>query len=344
MAELLNNKKNRRPSMKDVAELAGVSRTTVSFVINEVPHTNIPAETQERVWTAIEQLGYRPNAIAKGLRTRKSGVIGFITDEIATTPFAVDIIKGAQHAALANDKVLLLVDTEGDLEVEKDVFEMMNDWQVEGIVFATSYHRVVNPAVNLHAMRAVLVDCYIEDHSLPSVVPDEVQGGRLATETLLQKGHRRIGFINGPVHFPASAGRLQGYKQALTAYEVPFDESLLRFGDWWQESGYAYAKELLALPNPPSAIFCAADFMAMGAYDAIKEVGLSIPKDIAVIGFDNREIVAAHLRPPLTTIALPYYEMGRWAVEYLVKHEEQDLPLAPIQEMLECPLVERQSL
>ena len=126
MAKKAQRSKAKRPSMKDVAELAGVSRTTVSYVINNVPDANnIPSETKARIWAAVEELGYRPNAIARGLRSDRSNVIGFITDEIATTPFAVDIIKGAQDAALANDKMLLLADTENNPDVEKDVFEML---------------------------------------------------------------------------------------------------------------------------------------------------------------------------------------------------------------------------
>ena len=333
----------KRPSMKDVAQLAGVSRTTVSFVINEVPNKNIPPETRARVWAAVEELGYRPNAIAKGLRTSRSNVIGFITDEIATTPFAVDIIKGAQDAALANEKMLLLVDTEGDSQVEKAVFDMMLDYRVDGVILATSYHRPLKPSINLHTIPAVLADCYIEDRSLPSVVPDEVQGARLATKTLLQKGHRRIGFINGSSHFPAAAGRLDGYKQALASHGLPYDESLVRYGDWWQESGYQRTREIMQLPDAPTAIFCGNDWMAMGAYDALKEMGHSIPDDVAVIGFDNREMITAHMRPPLTTIALPYYEMGKWAVEYLIAHQNQDISQNPVQATLECPLIERRS-
>lgn len=334
----------KRPSMSDVAKLAEVSRTTVSFVINDVPNANIPPETQARVWAAVEELGYRANAMAKGLRTSRSNVLGFITDDIDTTTFAIDIIKGAQHTALKYDKMLLLVDTEGNPEVEKTVFEMMIRWQVEGIIFATSYHRSVNPAIDLHYLPSVLVDCFTPDGLLPSVIPDEVQGGRLATETLLRKGHRRIGFINGLAHFSASQGRLEGYKQALAAYGIPFDSDLVRDGNWWQASGYDQTKALMQLADRPTALFCANDFMAMGAYDALRELKLAIPNDVAVIGFDNREVVAAHLHPPLTTIALPYREMGEWAVEHLIKHTDQNNTSKPERVLLACPLIERKSI
>ncbi len=328
--------------MSDVARLAGVSRTTASYVINNAPHSNIPAETQQRVWDAVAQLGYRPNAIAQSLRGARSNMLGFISDDIATTPFAVDIIRGAQNAAHANGKTLLLMDTEGDAALEKDAFQRLSGWQVDGLIYAAAHHRCVHPVANLASIPTVLVDCFVEDRSLTSVVPDEVQGGRIATETLLDAGHRRIGFINGPPTFPASHGRRAGYAAALAAAQIAFDESLVRVGDWWQESGYQHATDLLSRPNPPTALFCANDWMAMGAYDAIKELGRAIPQDVAVVGFDNREVIAAHLRPALTTIALPYFEMGQWAVDYLLNQAEK--PEKPVQATLECPLILRQSV
>ena len=326
----------------DVAKAAGVSPKTVSRVLND--HPNIRPETRLKVDSAIEQLGYQLNVMAKGLRASKSNVLGFITDDIATTPFAVDIIRGAQDTAFAHGKTLLVIDTNGSSDIEKDVFDMMVSWQVEGLIFATEYHRAIETSVNYHALPTVLVDCYLANRSLPSVVPDEVQGAHLATETLLVKGHKRIGFINGPADYPASSGRLQGYQQALSEFGIRFDASLVREGDWWQESGYERTTDLMNLVNPPTALFCGNDWMAMGAYDALKEMNLKIPGDVAVIGFDNREVIAAHMRPQLTTIALPYYEMGQWAVNYLIQNTDGASALLPIQKLLMCPLIERQSV
>lgn len=143
-------------------------------------------------------------------------------------------------------------------------------------------------------------------------------GGRTATEVLLSKGHERIGFINLPPGVPATIGRLEGYKQALEAHGVAFDASLVSYGDGTASCGYQHAAELLRASNPPTAIFCGNDQIAMGAYEALKGFGLRIPDDVAVVGFDNQELIAAQLRPPLSTVALPYYEMGRWAVNYLI--------------------------
>jgi LacI family transcriptional regulator len=329
--------------MADIAHLAGVSRTTVSFVLNNhASAESIPTETKERILEAAKKLSYRPNLAAKGLRTNQTHTIGFITDEIATTPFAVNIIKGAQDVAWAHGKLLLIVNTGSDATVKETAIEMMLERQVEGIIYAAMYHQEVALPANIHDGSAVLLDCFCADRSLPSVVPDEVQGGRTATEVLLNKGHRRIGFLNTIDRTPAAFGRLEGYKQALQAYDIPFDEELVRFHVGEARGGYQGTLEFLQLREPPTAIFCFKDLMAMGVYDALRTRGLSIPGDVAVMGFDNQELIAAQLFPPLSTIQLPHYEMGKWAIEFLLEYTGQSLP--PVQHTIHCPYIERQSV
>jgi LacI family transcriptional regulator len=328
-----------RPSQRDVAELAGVSRTTVSFVINEVPDASISPHTRERVWAAVAELGFRRNEMARGLRSSRSNVLGLITSEIATTPYAVAIIKGAQDRAFVLGKTLLIIDTEGSETAARNAILKMNDWQIEGLIFASDYHReVVLPADQIDVPH-VLVDCFSTQDNAVSIVPDERQGGCLATRTLIEAGHERIGFINGPKTFPASAGRLKGYRDAHREARLRTDKALLRVGDWWQESGARNTAALLDLPIPPTALFCANDWMAMGAYDLIKERGLRIPDDIAVVGFDNRVEIAAHMRPPLTTVALPYYEMGSRAIDLVLSADRN-----PGLTLVACPLITRASI
>jgi LacI family transcriptional regulator len=329
--------------MYDVARVAGVSQTTVSFVVNNVPNINIPQETRDRVWAAVEELGWRPNAMARGLSLQRSHTIGLISDEVAISPHTGKIIQGAQDAAWASNKLLVVLNTSRRAEVEAAAIEMLLERQVEGIIYATMYHRPVTLPPLLTKVPTVLLDCYVEDRSLPSVVPDELQGGRMATEALLQKGHRRIGFINNVDPIPATFGRLEGYKQALAAFDVPFNASLVCSGKSTAEEGYRCAVELMQLPERPTALFCFTDQMAMGAYDAIRQLGLSIPDDVAIIGFDNLELIAAHLRPPLTTMELPHYAMGQWAVQYLLNHVEGSNP-EPVQQTIICPLIERASV
>lgn len=332
--------------MQDVARLAGVSRTTVSFVMNNVRVSEIPAETRERVLDAVRELGYRPNAVAQGLRTKRTNVIGFLTDGIASTVYAVNIVEGAQAAAWAAGKLLMIVNTGGIDSIEQAGIEMMLERQVEGLIYAAWFHREVRPPANLREVPAVLVDCFDPERLFPSVVPDEVQGGREATEFLLRKGHRRIGFINlnEPEVLPAAAGRLEGYRLALAAYGVAFDPALVRYGDGATPSGYQSTLDLMQMPEPPTALFCGTDREAMGAYQALGHLGLSIPHDVAVIGFDNQEVIAAFLRPPLTTMALPHYEMGQWGVRYLIEHGEGLDENGTVQQTLRCPLIERASV
>jgi LacI family transcriptional regulator len=329
----------RRPSQRDVAALAGVSRTTVSFVLNNTPHVAIPDVTRARVLAAAEQLGFRPNELARSLRAGHSNVLGLITSEIATTPYAVAVIKGAQQTAAAHGRTLLIVDTDG-AGPTSEALGAMAQWRAEGLLYATDYHREVALPPGLGETPMVLVNCFSTGSGHPAVVPDERQGGRLATATLLAAGHRRIGLINGPDGYPASAGRLQGYLDAHAEAGVPVDRALIRAGDWWQETGAAHAAGLLALADPPTALFCANDWMAMGTYDLVKERGLRIPADVAVVGFDNREEIAAHMRPGLTTVALPYWDMGRRGIELLIAGAAAGAE----PERLPCPLIRRGSV
>jgi LacI family transcriptional regulator len=329
--------------MYDVAKAAGVSQTTVSFVVNETPNTNIPDETRERVWAAVRELGWRPNAMARGLSLRRSQTIGFISDEIATSTHAGKIIQGAQDAAWAHNYMLLVINTGGDVRLEQAAIEMMLERQVEGLIYATMYHRPVSHTPPGVQVPLVLLDCFVPDRSLPSVVPDEVQGGRVAAEALLARGHRRVAFINNSDPIPATIGRLEGYRQALTSAGLPFDETLVRAGRSAADA-YRCTMDLLQLPERPSAIFCFKDEMAMGAYDAIRQLGLRIPADVAVVGFDNMEMIAANLHPALSTVELPHYAMGEWAVRYVLGQGDRLPGVTPVQQLIACRYIERASL
>lgn len=341
---MTKRKSARLPTMYDVAKRAGVSQTTVSFVINGVPNANIPEETKERIWAAVAELGYRPNAMAQGLRMQRSGIFGFITDEIAITPYAGRIFEGAQDLAWENGKILLLVNTKRDRDIERIAIERLLEHRVEAIIFATMYHRSVNPPSALGEVPAVLLDCFSEDGSFPSVIPDEAGGGRKATEIILQRGHKRIGFLNDTEPIPATLGRLEGYKAALSAHGIAFDEALVYSDIPDAGGGYRGALKLMRLQEPPTALFCFNDRMAMGAYDALRKLGLTIPDDVAVMGFDNQEIIAAHLYPPLSTMQLPHYEMGQWAMRYLLEHGGDAAGLPLVHETIECTFVERSSV
>ena len=329
-------------TIKDVAELAGVSFKTVSRVINRSPY--VRDEVRQKVLRAADTLEYRPHHHARHMRTQRSKVFGFLSDDIATTPFAGQIIQGAQEAAWQREMLLLTFNTAGNPAMEEAAVQMALERGVEGIIFATMYHRAVQVPKDAFRLPLVLVDCFARNCPVRSVVPDEVNGGLLATKLLLEKGHRRIAMINADQKYPAAAGRFRGYRQALERFGIPVEAALVRTGGWWQDDGYEHALALLELKPVPTAIFCATDRIAMGVYDALKEKGLRIPDDVSVVGFDNQELLAAHSRPPLTTIRIPYFEMGSWAVDQLTDAEpnEDRSALEPV--TLDCPLVSRASV
>jgi LacI family transcriptional regulator len=325
--------------MRDVAKAAGVSVATVSHVVNDKAGARIGEDTRQRVQEAVAALGYRPNALAKTLSQGTSRFIGLVTDQVATTPFAGQIIHGAQDEAWKHGYVLLVANTDGNAEAESDAIAMMLEHQVHGILYSTWYHREIAVPEALHQADTVLVDCFAPESGMPAVVPDEEQGGRTATESLLAAGHRRIAFVNTTTPSPAQSGRLAGYRSALEAAGTAFDESLVLPASPEQEGGYAATAAIVA--SGATAVFCHNDRVAMGLYDGLREAGLSIPGDIAVIGFDNQDVIAAHLRPPLSTVALPHYELGAAGVRVLLGIEA-----APATEplLIACPPVLRASI
>ena len=336
----------KRPTMGDVARLSGVSQTTVSFVINDVPNANISKKTRAAVLKAVKELGYTPNAMAIGLRTSQSRLIGLVTDEIATTPFAGQIVQGAQDAARETQRLLMLMNSGQDSSIEDEEIGILLSRQVEGIIYATMRHRIITPSELLYQVPAALLDCRDADNSLPSVVPDEFLGGYQATEALLQRNHRCIGMINTSENVPASQLREQGYRQALLDYGISVDEGLIVYGeDGIAKTGYDGAKTLFSRYDNITALFCFNDRVAMGTYDALRQMQKKIPEDVAVIGFDNYEVISANLYPELTTMQLPHYEMGRWAVETVLQLSPSAGESGPApQLMLPCPLVLRNSI
>lgn len=329
-------------TIKDVAKKAGVSFKTVSRVLNN--DTAVRDSTRAKVLAAVEALDYRPNIMARSLRSQRTHTIGFITDHIATTPYAGQILQGALDLAWQHKILLLTVNTNGDQNMKQMAVNTLLDRQVEGIIYATMYHREVHPPENLRKIPTVLLDCFVADKSLPSVVPNEIAGGEEITDYLIRKGHRQIGFVCDEANVVARIGRLQGYKRALAAHNIPFVEERIHTGPSTQSGGYDCAMLLMRQPKPPTALFCFNDRMAMGAYDAVRKLNMVIPKDVAIVGFDNQELIAANLYPPLTTMQLPHYEMGQWAVSHLLQLINGDWPQrSPEQHVISCPLIERES-
>jgi len=335
-----------RVRISDVAAAAGVSVTTVSLVLNDV-ESRISQETRDRVRAAATAVGYEPSALARGLRRQRTKTVGLISDQIATTPFAGRMLAGAQDVARANEHLVFLVDTGSDTEVEEAAIRALTAQQVDALIYAAMWHRVVSADVSLPA-GTVLLDCRPAAGvvGFPSVVPDDREGGAAATRELVAAGHTRIAYIDTAEEAtrPLAADlRLQGYRAVLAEAGIAIDDRLHVHGETSHRGGREAADRLLDLPehHRPTAIFCFNDRMATGAYTAIHARGLQIPGDISIIGYDDQQFIAAEQDPPLTTIALPHYEMGRWAMEVALGIREGGVDAV---HQMECPVIRRDSV
>ena len=325
-----------RVTMKDVALKAGVSQSTVSFVLNGLEDMRISRETRKRVLEAVEDLGYRPRSAGRP-PTAGTGVIGLMLDEIATSPFAAISIEGAQEEAWKRSAVLEVVMTGGDTDYEAAVLKKWAGDNAIGVIYGSILTREITPPETLARHRAVLLNCYDPDNRYPSVVPAERRGGEIATAALIAEGHRRIAFISGEPWMEASDQRMEGYERALRAARIPVDPSLIVEGNFLPSGGRAATLKLMELEQQPDAIFCANDLMAVGCYEALKELGKRPGQHVAVMGYDDQEI-AQHLYPPLSTVLLPHREMGLRCVEVVMSKASSSA-----NERMECPLVLRGS-
>ena len=282
--------------------------------------------------------------MAAGLRRQTSLTIGFISDEIATSDHAGKMVKGAHDAARKAGMLMLMVDTEGEEDTERQGIEVMLERRIDGLVYAAMYHQVIDPPAAVHEVPTVMLDARTPDGSLPSVVPDEAAGARTAIEHLLEAGHRKIGFVQNIDQIPATALRQEGYVEALS-------DAGITPTPWWISPGrsdvdgaMSAALRLLDRPDRPTALFCFNDVMAAGAARAAHHLNLSIPTDLSLVGFDNHQLVAPLIDPPITTVQLPHYEMGRWAVEHVLTALNGGVSDSPEQHLMECPLVTRESV
>ncbi|SON57283.1 HTH-type transcriptional repressor CytR [Hartmannibacter diazotrophicus] len=330
-----------KSTMMDVAAQAGVSQATVSLILNGSSGARFSEATRKRVFDAAAELGYRLSNRSAAARSAGTKVILFIVDELTTDPWMALAFEGAREKALELGIIVTLgVFRQGE-DPDERVFSVCESQTLVGCIFGTILTRKIDPPKALLGAPSVLVNCYDQDRRLPSILPGDVAGGRAATERLIKGGRKRIALINGQEGLDNPRDRLRGYKQALASNDLAYDSKLVHYGNWEPSSGYEKTHALMRLPDPPDGIFCANDLMAIGCLEALKELGKSIPDDVAVVGFDNRDI-AQFTMPPLTTFHLPMLTMGSMAVE-LLQDITGGLNSAHDQLKVECPLVERVS-
>ena len=340
----------RKATSQDVADLAGVSRSAVSLVLNGRGDGNIAADKQALIIEAARKLNYTPNAVALSLRSRRSATIGVVTDWIATTAFGGKLLQGASDVAAAAGYLLLVIDTQNSSERERDAFERLQNRQVDGFLFAAQSLRSYEPGDELRIAPGALANCFDPDDRVAAFVPDEVNGSKSATQHLLDQGHRDIVLFKGVPEAVASGLREQGFAEAMIEAGLPVPAPVPT--GWDIDKGYAAAMQVLTGPGPlPTAILCANDRSAVGAVLAAAQLGLSVPGDLSVVGYDDDENVAPYLVPALTTVRLPHREMGERAMQVLLDAVLDPAPLPPTANrgqqprvQLECPLVVRDSV
>ncbi|MBK5107949.1 MAG: LacI family DNA-binding transcriptional regulator [Anaerolineales bacterium] len=335
----------KRTTSRDVADRAGVSRTTVSLVLNNVQGVQISEGTRERVFQAAQQLGYIPHAAAQALASRRAQIIGLILTRnphhISSDAFLNQILDGLITAAHEHS-MRLLIDIVEVQHQQKAYLELVRAKRIDGLILS-------GPRFDDDALLSLQQDHFptvlmgqLPNTDFFSVDIDNFAAAQQAVEHLVKLGHERIACItNAAATYTAAAVRLDGYRQVLENHAIPFDEALIRYGDFDPESGYQQMKNLLSLDTPPSAVFVASDVVAIGAKAAIVEKGLKIPGDIALVGFDDIPL-ARYLDPPLTTVRLPASELATRASQILIQLIQGDPPAEKLV-LLESQLIVRQS-
>ncbi|WP_136810067.1 LacI family DNA-binding transcriptional regulator [Desulfosediminicola flagellatus] len=323
----------------DVARLAGVSTATVSRVINTPD--SVREKTREKVLLAMEKCNYKYNALARGFATKRSNTIGLIIPTISNSVFAESTLGVQEYADQKNIRVIL-GNSYYKYSQEENLVKALRESQVDGLIITTTNLKgeILKSLID-EKFPFVLLFSTIKNGPFSAVGIDNYRGGYLATEHLISLGHKRICMVAGNFSMTdRSFHRWHGYKRCLKDNGIPYDKELLVQTDYSLSGGRDSIKKLLSLPSPPTAVFCSNDYIALGAIKGAREAGLTLPKDLSIVGFDDMQ-TASYMVPALTTIHQPAYEMGQRAAEILL--QMTDRQLKPIHDMMETTLVVRES-
>lgn len=326
-------------TMREVAERAGVSVTTVSHVINNSRPVN--QHTRDRVEEAMRTLGYQPNVLARSLRRGVTHTIGIILPD-STNPYFAEVVRGIEDTSFDQGYSVILCNSDNDLDKEHHYTNVLVEKQVDGIIFVAAGLSSENiNTLQARGVPLVLVDRQVPEVRVDNVLADNQHGGWLATKHLIELGHRIIGCIAGPKGVRLSSQRINGYRQAMESADISIDPYMIVEGDFQYQGGYEGAAVLFNQASPPTAIFACNDLMAIGAYRFAHENNLKIPEQLSIVGFDNVRL-SAYTNPPLTTIHQSKHEMGSRAARLLIERFA-DQELEPRQEILATNLVIRGS-
>jgi LacI family transcriptional regulator len=326
--------------MIDVARLAGVSQPTVSFVLNERADARVAPATRRRVLEAARRLNFRPNRKAQELRSKTSHTIGIVTSGIASSPYAGRTVVGIQEAVRDSGYVCLLADTGGDPRIEETAVADLLDHGLAGVVYAPPHTMTVRPTPKLHDITTIFVNCWPpQDFHGQIVIAHEYDGGFAAANAAFKVGHRRVALLGGTPDEWSAIERKRGFVDAARQAGVT-GRLLIRDGAFDVDSGYELTRALFKRHHP-TALVCGNDRMAVGSLLALHEMSLRVPDDVSLVGYDDQQDLASGLRPRLTTVGLPHFELGYRAGQLMIDPEQPE-PTAPI--YIKCPLVERDSI
>ncbi len=303
-----------------LAQIAKKANVSVSTISRALSNKNYPLkeETRRRILQLAEEMGYQPNLIARSLQTSRSHLVGVLVDRMQS-PFSAATVQGIQDGLRSAGYSISIAYSNRDQSLAIEAINSFYSRQVDGIVILNSWlHTYNDPILALQNRPFVFVNRLFGACKQNCVGPGDRYGACLATQHLIDLGHRRIGYINGAETWLEAQDRASGYRDTLSKNNLPVDETLIQQGDWGVDSGYQAAQQLLSLQERPTAIFAANDIMALGAIYAIQEAGLRIPIDIALVGYDDRDF-ASWIKPALTTIRMPAYEMGQAAARLLLQ-------------------------
>lgn len=321
--------KGKRVTLAHVAQRAGVSRAAASFVMSGRTDQRLSEDVFRRVRKAAEELGYRPSLTAQTLRTGRSGAVAFVSDFVSITSFANTMVRGAMEELRHRDTLLFTVDTQGDAGLEERLLMSLLDRNIDGVIYASMFTRIVSVPPLLENVPVVLLNCVAKDSSGISVVPDEITAGADAARLLLDAGHRegvwfvgalpsgQIGGAAWPGWAPiALSERRLGIDRAFAEAGTSLSGTVVVENDWDIANGRSAVARLLESGTRPRALLCVNDAVAVGACQALRRKGLIVPDDVSVVGFDGSPLAQAG-DPEITTLALPQLELGRRAAALL---------------------------
>ena len=304
-------------SIKDVAKEAGVSIATVSRVLNDIDVVN--EDTKKKVLDAIKKLGYRPNIVARSLKTQRTKTIGILIPDISSQ-FYPEIVRGAEDVSNIYDYNVILCNSDFDVEKEKEYLRVLKEKMVDGVIYiSSSLSEEILELINELNLKTILVETKDKDGTLPSVTIDNIGAVYDSTKSLIEKGLKKLAFIGvKEENMNAWGERYLGFEKAIKEAGLTIDEELVHFESLKAKAGYNGAKKFIESKKEFDGIICASDEIAIGAINELRENGLSVPKDVSVIGFNNNYI-SSIFYPKITTVNQPSYDMGSVAMRMLIK-------------------------